>query len=67
MQELFTHIWVKRESLVFCGPLPAYLYTAVRNKMLDYIKFNNNYQRHLASLNKFIKEDNHVLTTLIIT
>ncbi|WP_184545659.1 RNA polymerase sigma factor [Mucilaginibacter sp. FT3.2] len=36
LQEVFTNLWLKRESLRIDSNLSGYLYSAVRNRILDY-------------------------------
>ena len=54
LQELFTVIWEKRETLNFSGTLTTYLYTAVRNRMLDRIGRKDVEGRYIKSLQSFI-------------
>lgn len=37
IQELFTYLWVNRESIVVQGQVSGYLYTAVRNRVIKVI------------------------------
>jgi RNA polymerase sigma-70 factor (ECF subfamily) len=57
VQDLFTNIWIKRESLSFSGALSAYLYTAVRNKMLDVIGHKDYENRYIQSLQGFMDQE----------
>lgn len=41
VQEIFLYIWKKRHSLNITRSLKAYLYTATRNRSLNYIKSNS--------------------------
>jgi RNA polymerase sigma-70 factor (ECF subfamily) len=74
IQEIFAKVWVKREDLVLTGPLSSYLYTAIRNKILDAISHEKVAARYQQSLQAFIDKgefitDNWIrekeLTTLI--
>lgn len=38
VQDLFLHIWKQRHRWVPQGPVKAYLYSAIRNKALNYLK-----------------------------
>ena len=40
VQDIFLYLWEKRHSLNIHQSLKAYLYTAVRNRSLNYIKSN---------------------------
>lgn len=50
LQDLFSQLWIKRETLNFSGPLPAYLYKAVRNKMLDFIQKTDTQRKYINEL-----------------
>lgn len=55
IQELFTNLWVKREILTFHSSLVAYLYTAIRNHVLDHYAHENVKSRYVSSLQQFIE------------
>lgn len=57
LQELFTNLWLKRESLEVPGILAAYLYTATRNTMLNYIERNKSQKRRIDTLKDFIDQE----------
>lgn len=57
VQDLFANIWIKRESLSFSGVLSAYLYTAVRNKMLDVIGHKDYEGKYIKSLQGFMDQE----------
>ncbi|MDB5117490.1 MAG: polymerase subunit sigma-70 [Mucilaginibacter sp.] len=54
IHELFTTLWIKRETLEFKTNLSGYLYTAVRNRVLDYISHQQIESAYIISLQKFI-------------
>lgn len=54
IHELFTTLWVKRETLIFKTNLAGYLYTAVRNRILDYIAHQQIESTYISSLQGFI-------------
>lgn len=41
VQDLFTNFWIKRAELNIKSSLAAYLFTAVRNRILDHFAFSN--------------------------
>jgi len=52
VQDLFLNLWNKKESLSEDGKLSSFLYTTIRNKMLDYFahqKTQNKYLEFLAN------------------
>lgn len=57
LQELFTKLWLKRETIEVSGPLAAYLYTAVRNTMLNFIEKNMAYKRLARSLDDYTDQE----------
>lgn len=55
LHDVFTNLWYKREQEFNATNLPGYLYTAVRNKILDYFGHQNTVTKYLNSLNDFSK------------
>lgn len=53
VQDLFVSIWQKRASLSI-KHLPSYLYSAVKNKVLNYIESEEVRQRHWNYYSRFI-------------
>jgi RNA polymerase sigma-70 factor, ECF subfamily len=45
IQDLFVKLWEKRDSLVICSSLPAYLHKAVINHAINYYKFQKKTSR----------------------
>lgn len=64
VQEIFTHIWLKRETL-HIENLPAYLNVAVRNKVLKFVakqKLSHPYYKLLENIPELqMKSDSHIL------
>lgn len=56
VHELFTTLWNKRTALVFKSSLPAYLYTAIRNRILDVIAHQQVESKYVVSLQRFLEE-----------
>ncbi len=50
VQEVFIKVYIKKDSLQIHTSLKSYLYTAVRNQSLDYLKLNKIYQLHKETL-----------------
>ncbi len=74
VQDLFTVLWVKRNDIEVTGTISGYLYSAVKNRILDHIARNQTRKKYISSLAGFISEgefvtDNQIrekeLTTLI--
>lgn len=61
IQELFATLWNKRETLIFKSNLSNYLYTSVRNRIIDYIAHQKVASDYVSGFQCFI--DNSVATT----
>ncbi|WP_257659077.1 RNA polymerase sigma-70 factor [Parapedobacter lycopersici] len=58
VQELFTALWVRRERLSLTNDnLAVYLYTAVRNRILDVIARQQVREKYIQSLQGFIDRE----------
>jgi RNA polymerase sigma-70 factor (family 1) len=62
IQEVFATLWFKRDMDIQIKNLPAYLFTAVRNKIFDIYAHETVQQKHLDSLEAFLKS-NHPVST----
>lgn len=56
VQEVFITLWVKRDAIHFHTGLTGYLFTAVRNRVLNLIEHQKTYQHHLDALAAFLDE-----------
>lgn len=56
LQELFTTVWDKRNSLALKTSLSAYLYTSIRNRIFDYLAHKKVEEKYISSLARFIEE-----------
>ncbi|TCC92182.1 RNA polymerase sigma-70 factor [Pedobacter frigiditerrae] len=56
LHELFAQLWNKRNSLVINSSLSGYLYTAVRNKVLDVISHQEVESKYIKSLQGYIEQ-----------
>lgn len=54
VQEVFLNLWNKAEALDLKGSLSGYLYTAVRNKILDQLAHSKVKEKYIASLGSFL-------------
>jgi len=54
IQELFLTLWHKREELVLRGSFRSYIFTALRNRMLDVIAHRNVASRYLDSFQSYL-------------
>jgi RNA polymerase sigma-70 factor (family 1) len=64
VQELFTHLWTKRETITITGPLSSYIYTAARNKMLDFRKRNDIQKKYIQEME--ILEADSIMTDHLV-
>ena len=53
LQELFTSLWNSREEINFNANLKAYLYTAVRNRILNVFKHQKVKSNYITSFQQF--------------
>jgi RNA polymerase sigma-70 factor (family 1) len=65
IQELFTSLWLKREDIYLTTTLSAYLYTAVRNRVLNVIEHRMVESKYIDSLadyaNGFVAATDHLV------
>ncbi|MNK06725.1 ECF RNA polymerase sigma factor SigW [compost metagenome] len=54
VQEVFSVLWQKRENINVATNLSGYLYTAVKNKALDFIARKKTEARYVDSLKNFV-------------
>lgn len=57
IQELFTTLWTKRATILQDTNFAAFLYTAVRNRVLDYFTHQKVAEKYISSLQDFIDTD----------
>ena len=60
VQDLFVSLWVKKETFIISTSLSAYLFTALKYIILDYIRANITRQNYLSSLKiTFLSSPDH--------
>jgi RNA polymerase sigma-70 factor (family 1) len=65
IHELFATLWTKRDSLIFKTNLAGYLYTAVRNRILDYVAHQKIESDYISSFGKFLKLSENFTDSLL--
>ena len=60
IQELFSALWNKRDALPDTHNLSGYLYTTLRNRILDFVAHRQVEHKYLKSLQHFITEANFI-------
>lgn len=65
LHQLFESLWLKRVQLAPDGNLSAYLYTAVRNRVLDVFAHQKVENKYVDSLQSYIDQD-HILTDYLV-
>ncbi|WP_443936570.1 RNA polymerase sigma-70 factor [Pedobacter sp. MW01-1-1] len=60
LHELFAQLWKNRLSLTITSKLSSYLYTAVKNRVLDFISHEQVKERYIDSLQLYINNGNCV-------
>lgn len=63
VHEVFTTLWAGRENFNCQYNLSGYLYTAVRNNILNQVVHNNVKDKYLASIARFINNHNNQVIT----
>ena len=61
LQMLFVHLWDHRESLKIHTSLQAYLYTSVRNRILNFIRDSKTREKYTASLQEFAEKGENLV------
>lgn len=56
VQEVFAIFWNKRESILLTGSLPAFLYTAIRNRIFNIFSHKQVESNYIESLQHFINQ-----------
>jgi RNA polymerase sigma-70 factor (family 1) len=56
LQELFAYVWNNRENLNFTSGLAAYLYTSVRNRVINVFTKDKTRQEYAVSFAKYAEE-----------
>jgi len=59
VQELFEKLWMRRETISFEHSLSAYLYAAIRNRVINRISHKSVENKYINSLQEFIDRDNY--------
>ncbi|WP_353197520.1 RNA polymerase sigma-70 factor [Parapedobacter defluvii] len=57
IQELFVHLWDKRQDLMLTTSLSSYLYASVRNRILNLFAHQQVREKYLTSLSEFNEID----------
>ena len=57
IHELFAALWMKRESFEIATNLSGYLYSAIRNRILDIITHKKVEEKYIDSLQNYIDHD----------
>lgn len=65
IHELFTALWMKRDQLILKTNLAGYLYTAIRNRILDYVAHQKIESDYLSSFDSFLKRSENFTDFLL--
>lgn len=60
VQDLFTALWIRRNDISLNASLSSYLYSAVRNRVLDAIARKKTEEKYLSSLADFLEEGENI-------
>lgn len=61
LQMLFVYIWNNKENLAIHSSLSAYLYTSVRNRILNFIRDSKVREKYLVSLQEFSEKGENLV------
>ncbi|XOV94164.1 MAG: RNA polymerase sigma-70 factor [Bacteroidota bacterium] len=61
-QEVYIYLWEKKDQIEISTSLKAYLYSAIKNKSINYIKYDLPKQRALMDLSESLMAGNVVFT-----
>jgi len=53
IHDLFSKIWTNRETLALSGNFSGYIFTSLRNRIIDYILHSKHINKYLESLESF--------------
>lgn len=59
VHDLFAHLWAKRESLHIESGLSSYLYTAVRNRVIDFVSHQKVSSAYIQSFAGYLGTENN--------
>jgi RNA polymerase sigma-70 factor (family 1) len=65
IHELFLTLWEKREDIHIAGTVPAYLFTVIKNKILDLYKHKKVSQRYLDIFQNYLDTNQNTTDYLI--
>lgn len=65
VQEIFTSLWLKKESIEISSNLIGYLYTGLKNKILNLLSHKDVESEYIRSLSDYIKQEYAVTDYLI--
>lgn len=65
IHELFTVLWDKRDQIVFKTELSAYLYRAVRNRIIDLANRNKLKNNYLSSFERFFNNGTNITDHIV--
>ena len=57
VQDVFTILWTKKEYISLTDSLPAYLFTAVRNRILNVISHKHVESSYIQSIQEFVNQE----------
>lgn len=67
VQSTFTKIWEKKDSIEINTTVQSYLYSSVKNRMIDYIRANNKRNETVEAVGfEEIEEENNSIESLVI-
>lgn len=65
IQELFARLWDRRKTLVLKSNLSNYLYTAIRNRIIDFISHKKIESAYISGFQQFLNKEEAVTDHLL--
>lgn len=60
LQELFTALWIKRKEIELRGSVSSYLYTSIKNRVLDRIAHTQVANKYIESIKDYIDKGEYI-------
>jgi len=65
IQEFFTELWYKRNSIIVSGSIAAYFYSAINNRIINYFSRESVKAKYINALDNFLSSENDTTDHLV--
>jgi len=66
VQDLFTNLWIKREQILSTGNLAPFLYTSLKNQIINYIVHQGVQSKYILSISDYVSNGHNANTDHLI-